>query len=109
MFVNFAKVFDVIDYGLRLRKLALYGYTRDILHFVSSFLSNRERLVCISTNKSDFLPVKYSVPQGSVLGPPPSLSLSLFKICFQYMYFHALLYSFAFLVVIILMRFVYYI
>ena len=86
MFVDFAKVFDVIDYGLRLRKLALYGYTRDILHFVSSFLSNRERLVCISTNKSDFLPVKYSVPQGSVLGPPLSLSLflslkSAFSIC----------------------------
>ena len=32
-------------------------------------MSNGEQLVCINTFKSDFLPVKYGMPQGSVLGP----------------------------------------
>ncbi|MCB4744594.1 MAG: hypothetical protein LGB07_02925, partial [Sulfurovum sp.] len=69
LFVDFAKAFDVIDHDLLLRKLALYGLSNDTLHLISSFLSNREQLVCINTIKSDFLPVKYGIPQGSVLGP----------------------------------------
>ena len=68
-FVDFAKAFDVIDHDLLLRKLTLYGLSNNTLHLISSFLSNREQLVCINTIKSDFLPVKYDIPQGSVLGP----------------------------------------
>ena len=67
--MDFAKAFDVIDHDLLLRKLTLYGLSSDTLHLISSFLSNREQLVCINTIKSDFLPVKYGIPQGSVLGP----------------------------------------
>ena len=48
--------------------LWIYGLSNGILHLISSFLSNRE-LVCINRIKSDFLPVKYGIPQGSVLGP----------------------------------------
>ena len=68
LFVDFAKAFDVIDHDLILRKLTLYGLSNDTLHLIS-FLSNRKQLVCINTIKSDFLPVKYGIPQGSVLGP----------------------------------------
>ena len=67
--MDFAKSFDVIDHDLLLRKLALYGLSNDTRHLMSSFLSNREQLVCINTIKSDFLPVKCGIPQGSVLGP----------------------------------------
>ena len=67
--MDFTKAFDVIDHDLLLRKLTLYGLSNDTLHLISSFLSNREQLVCINTIKSDFLPVKYGIPQGSVLGP----------------------------------------
>ena len=67
--MDFAKAFDVIDHDLLLRKLTLYGLSSDTLHLISSFLSNRKQLVCINTIKSDFLPVKYGIPQGSVLGP----------------------------------------
>ena len=67
--MDFAKAFDVIDHDLLLRKLTLYGLSNDTLHLISSFLSNRKQLVCINTIKSDFLPVKYGIPQGSVLGP----------------------------------------
>ena len=61
--MDFAKAFDVIDHDLLLRKLTLYGLSNDTLHLISSFLSNREQLVCINTIKSDFLPVKYGIPQ----------------------------------------------
>ena len=69
--MDFAKAFDVIDHDLLLRKLTLYGLSNDTLRLISSFLSNREQLVCINTIKSNFLPVKYGIPQGSVLGPLP--------------------------------------
>ena len=65
--MDFAKAFDVIDHDLRLRQLTLYGLSNDTLHLISSFLSNREQLVCINTIKSDFLPVKYGIPQGPLL------------------------------------------
>ena len=48
LFVDFAKAFDVIDHNLLLRKLALYGLSSDTLLLISSFLSNREQLVCIN-------------------------------------------------------------
>ena len=69
LFVDFAKAFDVIDHDLLSKKLTLYGLSSDTLHLNSSFLSNREQLVCINTIKSDFLTVKYGIPQVSVLGP----------------------------------------
>ena len=74
--MDFAKAFDVTDHDLLLRKLALYVLSNDtalnFFIFFNLFLfifSNREQLVCINTIKSDFLPVKYGIPQGSVLGP----------------------------------------
>ena len=73
--MDFAKAFDVIDHDLLLRKLTLYGLSNDTLHLISSFLSNREQLVCINTIKSDFLPVKYGIPQGSVFRPASLFSL----------------------------------
>ena len=72
--MDFAKAFNVIDHDLLLRKLTLYGLSNDTLHLISSFLSNREQLVFINTVKSDFLLVKYGIPQGSVLGPLSFLS-----------------------------------
>ena len=45
-FVDFAKAFDCIGHDLLLRQLALYGLSNDTLHLISSFLSNREQLVC---------------------------------------------------------------
>ena len=69
LFVDFAKAFDVIDHSLLPRKLELYRLPHMFLTLISSFLSNRKQLVHINTSSSNFLPIKYGVPQGSVLGP----------------------------------------
>ena len=53
LFVDFAKAFDVPMF----------------LKLMSSFLSNRTQLVSINNSSSTFQPIKYGVPQGSVLGP----------------------------------------
>ena len=69
LFVDFAKAFDVIDHTLLLRKLELYRLPPMFLRLMSSFLSNRKQLVSINNSSSTFQPIKYGVPQGSVLGP----------------------------------------
>ena len=69
LFVDFAKAFDVIAHSLLLRKLELYRLPPMFLRLMSSFLSNRKQLVSINNSSSTYQPIKYGVPQGSVLGP----------------------------------------
>ena len=69
-FLTLQKAFDVIDHFLLQRKLELYRLPPIFLRLMSSFLSNRTQLVSINNSSSKFQPVKYGVPQGSVLGPP---------------------------------------
>ena len=69
LFVDFAKAFDVIDHDLLVRKLAVYGLSDNTLQLISSFLSNRQQAVAVNATVSELFPVKYGVPQGSVLGP----------------------------------------
>ena len=66
--VDFTKALDVIDHDLILR-IALYRLSKDTLKLIASYLLNRQQLVCVNTSKSNLLPLKYSVPQGSALGP----------------------------------------
>ena len=70
LFVDFAKAFDVIDDSLLLRKVELYLLSPMFLRLMSSFHSNRKQLVSVNNSSSKSQPVKYGVPQGSVLGPP---------------------------------------
>jgi hypothetical protein len=69
LFVDFAKAFDVIDHKLLCRKLILYGITGDRLKLISSYLNNRLQYICVNNSRSNVLPVRYGVPQGSILGP----------------------------------------
>ena len=69
LFVDFAKAFDVIDHKLLLRKLKIYGFPSDTLQFISSFLDDRQQQTAIGNTISTPLPIKFGVPQGSILGP----------------------------------------
>ena len=68
-FVDFAKAFDVIDHNLLIKKLLLYGLSSKTVKFLSSFLGSRRQKVYQSMMCSEFLPIEYGVPQGSILGP----------------------------------------
>ena len=69
LFVDFEKAFDVINHTLLLRKLKLYKLTPEFIYLISSFLSERKQLVITNDQTSQLMPVRYGVPQGSVLGP----------------------------------------
>ena len=69
VFADLAKAFDVINHALLLKKLELHGISDNSLQLITSFLLNRTQLVNVNGSNSDFLSVRYGVPQGSVLGP----------------------------------------
>ena len=52
-----------------LTKLELYGVCGKAHSLIESYLTNQHQYVYVLNEKSDKLPVKYGVPQGSCLGP----------------------------------------
>ncbi|KAL8602854.1 hypothetical protein ACOMHN_056348 [Nucella lapillus] len=74
--LDFSKAFDKICHNLLLYKLKAYGIQGQVQRWITSFLSNRQQVVVVDGERSDFVDVESGVPQGSVLGP----SLFLFYI-----------------------------
>ena len=69
IFIDLSNAFDTIDHATLLAKLEHYGI-RGISHdLIKSYLTNRYQIVSINGTLSEKEPVKYGVPQGSVLGP----------------------------------------
>ena len=69
VFEDFRKAFDVVDHKLLLTKLHLYKVSDPSLSWFESYLSGRQQFVTIDGQRSDSLPIRQGVPQGSVLGP----------------------------------------
>ena len=67
--LDLSAAFDLVDSGLLLQKLKMYGFDSDILVWVKSYLTNRYQAVWINHTLSEFLPCEVGVPQGSNLGP----------------------------------------
>ena len=65
--VDMSAAFDVVDTDLLLEKMKLYGFDRNAVQWMWSYLTYRSQGVYIEG--SNLLPLEAGVPQGSILGP----------------------------------------
>ena len=61
--LDMSAAFDIVDHGLLLQKLGLYGFDSCAVAWVESYLSDRKQCVSIDSCLSHML------PQGSIFGP----------------------------------------
>ena len=69
VYIDFAKAFDKVDFGITLSKLNTLGVTGKVGRWIHSFLTLRTQVVLVNKGQSKPTDVKSGVPQGSVLGP----------------------------------------
>ena len=67
--MDLSKAFDTLNHELLLAKLHAYGFGREALLLIKSYLENRWHRTKINTSFSSWKELIYGVPQGSVLGP----------------------------------------
>jgi hypothetical protein len=68
--LDLSAAFDTLDHHILLSRLqTTFGVTGCALKWFSSYLSSRFQRVAVGPHLSEPLPLKYGVPQGSVLGP----------------------------------------
>ena len=68
--LDLSPAFDTIDHETLLQRLATrYGISDTVLSWFTSYLSGRVQAVSICGTLSDFYPLRYGVPQSSVIGP----------------------------------------
>ena len=68
IFMDLSKAFDTIDHDLLLAKLKAYGFLKQALSFMCSYLRNRRKRVQINNKFSSLKEVTAGVPQGSIDG-----------------------------------------
>ena len=67
--MDLSKAFDCIPHYLIIAKLAAYGFKREPLRLIYSYLKGRKQCVNINITYSDYNEIISGVPQGSILGP----------------------------------------
>ena len=67
--MDLSKAFDTIDYDLLLAKLHAYGFDKQALSLIKSYLKDRWQRTKINTAYSSWAQLLLGEPQGSVLGP----------------------------------------
>ena len=69
MVLDLSAAFDLLDHGVFLKKLPLYGFDQNSVELIRSYLSRRKQIVQVESKQSDPKEIgDTGVPQGSVLG-----------------------------------------
>ena len=66
---DLSKAYDCLSHELLIAKLVAYGFSKQSLRLVYSFLKGRKQRVKIGKSVSNWLEPIQGVPQGSILGP----------------------------------------
>ena len=69
LFMDLSKVFDTINHNLLIAKLKGYGFSKEAVKLMKSYLKNRKQKVKINIKFSSERDVIAGVPQGSIDGP----------------------------------------
>ena len=69
LYLDYKKAFDTVLHKRLLSKLKWYGFSGDILGWISEFLMGRKMRVAVNGTNSRWVEVLSGVPQESVLGP----------------------------------------
>ena len=67
--MDLSKAFDTLNHELLIAKLHAYGFQKNSLKFIYSYLCNRWHRTKINNTFSSWAELIQGVPQGSVLGP----------------------------------------
>ena len=67
--MDLSNAFDTLNHDLLLAKLHAYGFDKNALRLINSYLSDRWQRTKINTAFSSWSQLLLGVPQGSVLGP----------------------------------------
>lgn len=69
LYTDFAKAFDRVSHSLLLKKLENFGFSKPMVQWFKSYLSNRSQYVRIGGTSSERINPTSGIPQGSILGP----------------------------------------
>ena len=67
--MDLSKAFDTLNHDLLIAKLHAYGFSRNALMLIKSYLSNRWQRTKINNSYSSGIELLRGVPQGPILGP----------------------------------------
>ena len=67
--MDLSKAFDTINHELLIPKLYAYGFSKDVLKMINSYMSDCWQRTKIDKSFSSWSVLLKGVPQGSVLGP----------------------------------------